>query len=168
MARSRRPAPSLPDQALFIRAEWIDKIFHHQKRWEVRGYQCHKRGEFGIAKCGANAIVGTFKIINCIAIGVKLNDVWWPVNGDRENFFEDPRNHEKTGFQELPKDFDAKCTKLWAWVLDDVVEFPQPVPWKPKTGQQIFATIANKCKGANPAKARKGPAPSSKRVMKKQ
>lgn len=144
-----------PTMALFVRAEWCEKILHNKKRWEVRGYNTRKRGTYYLAQTGANLLVGTFTLKDSFKIATQTDDgSWQPVDGQMETFAGNEANYETMGFrlEDLP-DFMSKYKTLWAWEISDVAILDPPKPWKPTQGAQLFCRV-NMSEEATPKRRR--------------
>ena len=137
--------------------------------WELRNCRVNKRGRFYLAAAGRNQLVAEFTLADCIAVGRKdAAGVWQPFTADpidEANFFLRPDNLAKHGVRDV--NALASYEVLFAWVLEDVQAFAEPVSWEPKRGAIKFCTVTlsskarKQMKGMNDSEASAPAAPAT-------
>jgi hypothetical protein len=110
--------------ALIIKSPYIEKILAGTKVWEIRGTRTSERGKIALLKSGARLVMGTCEIV----------DVKGPLS------LEDMRNS-------LDLHCDIEDTrrlpykKTYAWVLDNPIEFDEPIYFKNPPGAVIWVNL---------------------------
>ena len=136
----------LPDQALYIRSEWCREILYGRKRWELRSTRTSKRGPVCIAESGAKRLVGRAVIRDCFAVGLRdASGQWQPAGStpvDLERFWLRAENAPLHAVRDSAVVNNYK--RLFAWVLEDVEPFDQPLPWAPPSGPVQFVNLAGR------------------------
>lgn len=108
--------------AIPIREPWIDMILDGLKTWEIRSKFTKKIGPVALIRSKSGTVVGTAKLSKVIEITASLGRA----------------NARKMGMN--PAD-GADCEGLYAWVLEDVVKFKTPVPYKHPSGAVTWVTL---------------------------
>ena len=118
------------EYALLIKPEWCRQIFEKGKIWEIRGEACHKLGcRFAIAATTTGMLVGEATLINCLKVGrlsKKTQQLKRWSKEHKSDFIGRKENFRKHRIADLS---DVRYPKVYAWVLDDVVRYKQPVPY---------------------------------------
>ena len=111
-------------KGLIIKSPWIELILTGHKTWEIRGNNTKTRGPIALIKGGTKTIVGI----------AKLKKVKGPLSP--KDFLSHKQKH-------LTPDEDIQdgmpYEKTYAWVLGDVLELNEPVPYNHKMGSIIWA-----------------------------
>ena len=108
-------------KGLVIKEKWLDKIFDEGKVWEMRTSSTKIRGTIGLIQSGSGLIIGKADIIDSFRIN--LNE----------------RNFDK---HRVDID-DLHLLGKWryAWVLDNVEKFDEPIPYKHPQGAVIWVKL---------------------------
>ena len=115
--------------ALLIRPEWCQQIFEKGKIWEIRSSACRKLGcRFAIAESQSGTLVGEATVINCLKVGrlSKTQQLKRWSKEHKSDFIGRKENFHKHRIANLSI---VKYPEVYAWVLDDVVRYKQPVPY---------------------------------------
>lgn len=108
-------------RALIIKGNWLDKIFHNNKTWEMRSSRTNIRGKIGLIESGSGQIVGEAEITHCFPItdGMKIS------------------------CQSEHQVYDLRLLKKWryAWVLSNVKKYDKPIPYTHPRGAVIWVKI---------------------------
>jgi hypothetical protein len=132
------PAPNgqgVPCRGLLIRDPYISDILTGRKRWELRGFPTRIRGPLGLIKSTSGRVFGECVLRECLG----------PI--DLETLLHSPEigPHDLTEIQcagEAPyTDADGRSS-TYAWVLDDVRAYSQPVPYRHPSGAVTFVDLA--------------------------
>jgi hypothetical protein len=116
-------------EALLISREWCQQIFEKGKIWEIRSSVCHKLGcRFAIAESKSGTLVGEATIIDCLKVGrmSKTQQLKRWSKKHKSDFIGRKENFHKHRIADLSI---VKYPEVYAWVLDDVVRYKQPVPY---------------------------------------
>jgi len=122
--------------ALLIKPQWCRKIFEKGKIWEIRGQPCNKRTRFAIAASTTGMLVGEATLINCLKVG-KINKntgklmPWSNRHKHKKEFIGQRCNLKKHQIADLGT---VTYSKVYAWVLDNVVQYKKPLPYKHPQG----------------------------------
>lgn len=108
--------------AIPIREPWIDMILDGVKTWEIRSKFTKKIGPVALIRSKSLTVVGTAKLSKVIEITASLGRA----------------NARKMGM--TPSE-GADCEGLYAWVLEDVVKFKTPVPYKHPSGAVTWVSL---------------------------
>jgi hypothetical protein len=137
-----------PAQSLFIRKHWCDEIFRGSKRWEIRDEPCDAKvgSRICVAQSKANELRGEVTIVKCLRVGVrgKSGELIPAGKGEeaKANFILNLSNMSQHCIEDLS--ILDKYEVIYAWVLDEVVEYEEPVPWVPKPGAVKFTNLAGR------------------------
>lgn len=115
-------------KALIIDEPWISLILNGEKTWEMRKTPCHLRGEIGLVRKGAGAVVGLAQLVDSRPPLLTLEDY-----AAAEPFHRIPPGRQERAF-----------TDGWrhAWVLAGARPLPQPVPYEHPPGAVIWVDLA--------------------------
>jgi hypothetical protein len=108
--------------AIPIRAPYIDEIVAGTKTWEIRSKFTKKIGPVGLIRSKSGTVVGIANLIKVVEITASIGRA----------------NARKMGMS--PSE-GADCEGLFAWVLEDVVKFKTPVPYKHPSGAVTWVTL---------------------------
>ncbi|WP_339200358.1 ASCH domain-containing protein [Paenibacillus sp. FSL P2-0322] len=106
---------------LIIKPNWADMVLSGIKPWEIRGSRTHKRGTIGIIKSGSGLVYGTADLVDC----VPMTFYNWYENKDK--------HHVEYA------DVDYKTP--YAWVMQNPVIYPEPIPYKHPQGAVIWVKL---------------------------
>ncbi|MEK4428472.1 ASCH domain-containing protein [Paenibacillus sp. FSL M7-0802] len=106
---------------LIIKPKWADMVLSGFKPWEIRGSRTHKRGTIGIIKSGSGLVYGTVELVGC----VPLTMYNWYENNDKHHL--------------SYADVDYKTP--YAWVMQNPVIYPVPIPYKHPQGAVIWVRL---------------------------
>lgn len=111
----------LPDRALLIRPTWVERILHDNKRWEMRSRATHIRGRIALASSGTGTLVGECRLVDCIL----------------------PTHEELVANHRLHQVDDLSILSKWryAWVLDDIIHYEQPLTYTHPQGAVIWVNL---------------------------
>jgi len=113
-------------KGLIIKSKWADMILSGVKTWEIRGSQTHQRGRIAIIKSGTGKIYGTVDLVDCV-----------PLHGpDDVNLILSSQSKHHVPLGAIP------YRKPWAWVLQNPIVYPEPVPYNHPQGAVIWVNIA--------------------------
>lgn len=111
--------------ALIIDSSWLSKVLNEGKTWEMRSAQTGKSGPVGLIEKGSGCVVGVAKLV----------DVKGP-------FTADDLAHTESNHQIPPEIYRAPDYKWhYAWVLQDAIALPAPVPYRHKNGAVIWVKL---------------------------
>lgn len=113
--RSLAKAPVQHNLALVIKGKWLDLILNGRKTWEIRGTSTHVRRVVRLAQSGTGHLVGEARVTNCFCI-------------DREDL---PNHTDKHCIQDVSI---VTYRRIYAWVLQDAMRYPEPTPYKHPRG----------------------------------
>jgi hypothetical protein len=108
--------------AIPIREPWIDMILDGEKTWEIRSKFTKKIGPVALIRSKSGTVVGTAKLSKVVEITASIGRA----------------NARKMG---MPPSEGADCEGLYAWVLEDVIKFKIPVPYKHPSGAVTWVTL---------------------------
>ena len=113
------------DSGLIIDLKWLRLILAGRKNWELRSAQTNKRGPVALIEKGSGSVVGVAKLI----------DVKGPFNTD--DLAHSESNHQ------IPPEIYRESGYKWhyAWVLQDAIALPSPVPYRHKSGAVIWVKL---------------------------
>lgn len=115
----------IPVRGIIIRQPWVNHILNGEKTWELRGKNTKIRGPVALIEGGTGTIVGMFNI----------TDSQGPLT--REQRVEAAENK-----QILPCEIDEDMYEnVYAWKVDNVIRFPQPVRYTHPSGAVIWVTL---------------------------
>jgi hypothetical protein len=109
-------------KGLIIKEPWIDKILSGEKTWEIRGSNTKRRGTISLIQSGTGMIFGTVDLVDTIRVGFKE--------------FRDGRDKHQIWSVGLPS-----YRQNWAWVLENPVRHPEPIPYKHPQGAVIWVNL---------------------------
>ncbi|MGF9644057.1 ASCH domain-containing protein [Paenibacillus sp. MABNS29] len=109
---------------LIIKPNWADMVLSGIKPWEIRGSRTHKRGTIGIIKSGSGLVYGTANLVDCIP----LTMYEWAANKDKHHVDY--------------VDIDYKTP--YAWVMQNPIIYPEPIPYKHPQGAVIWVKLPDK------------------------
>lgn len=144
-------AQARPEQALIIKKHWCERIFYHNKTWEIRPTMTRKRTRICVAEASARCLVGEVCISDCILVALRAEDgsLHPPDNSEhgREVFLLRPENTQKHHITDISmlKPYD----KYYAWVLKDIRAYHTPVPWLQPHGAQVFVDLRGRVPSDN-------------------
>ena len=108
--------------AIPIRTPFIDEILAGPKTWEIRSKFTKKIGPVALIRSKSSTVVGTANLSKVVEITASLGRA----------------NARKMGMS--PSE-GADCEGLYAWVLEDVIKFKTPVPYKHPSGAVTWVTL---------------------------
>ena len=112
-AASKDRATKTPGWALTIKPKWCKKILNGAKTWEIKGQNCkrHLHERICIAESGSGMLVGEMTISESRKIS-------------RQDLEDNVHLH---GIEDLSI---IAYTNIYAWVLEDVKKYEEPVPYR--------------------------------------
>ncbi len=118
-----RREPQIPARSLVVREPWASYIVGGRKTWEIRRYPTRIRGRIGIVS--GRGLIGT----------VRLVEVLGPFTVE-----ELLRHIEKhLAPEEMLREY-AGDSDLYAWVLAEPEEFPEPLQVERPRGPRTWVT----------------------------
>jgi hypothetical protein len=111
--------------AIPIQTPMIDGILAGVKKWEIRSKFTKKIGPVALIRSKSGTVVGTAKLAEVIKLTPELAY----------------ENTAIMGFRLLSRAESKELNGLYAWVLDDVVKFKTPVPYKHPSGAVTWVTL---------------------------
>lgn len=108
-------------KALIIKKEWLDKIFFENKTWEMRSRVTKIRGKIQLIESGSGLIVGECVITDSFKV-------------ELPELLENRDKHKVQNIQLLHK---WNC----AWVLNNIVKYENPIPYKHPKGAVIWVNL---------------------------
>lgn len=110
---------------LVIESRWIQKLIDGSKTWEMRATGTKKRGAIALVEKGSGLVVGAARLLN--------------VQGPFGQ--EELADHELK--HRIPPEIHRAPGYKWhyAWVLQDAIALPSPVPYRHKTGAVIWVKL---------------------------
>ncbi|CAE7309347.1 hypothetical protein AK812_SmicGene45104 [Symbiodinium microadriaticum] len=138
MASPLTPAGAvLPTRALLIKSQWLEPIFSGRKTWEVRGRDLRIRGRVCLASEGK--LVGEVEFTDSLPIGVRdAGNSLVSVPGYDRNFIGLQANKDKTCIEDVTV---LTYTRLFAWVMKDVLRYAVAIPYNHPLGAQQFVDL---------------------------
>ena len=115
----------LPKRGLIVREPYASLIVDGEKTWEIRKHPTRVRGPVGIITGGR--LIGQVEIV-----GV-------------EGPFEPEELLDKGERHRADPEFllaYAGGKPLWAWVLENPVRYPRPVPVPPRRGRMMWVDLS--------------------------
>ena len=109
-----------------------------------------KRGRICIALSQGACLMGEATLVDCVCVGIRdtTANKWTPANDTaaaQENFILNPENSMKHQIGDpASHDMFANSSKLFAWVLSDIVPYKEPVKYQPKQGAVVFVDLAGR------------------------
>jgi ASCH domain len=118
----------LPSRGLVIDTPWIDLILAGEKTWEMRSTHSSKRGRIALIRKGSGLIVGYANLVDSVG----------PLSEDA--LASNTNKHQITA----ERFGDGSWMGQWnhAWVLSEVQQLPQPIPYKHPSGAVIWVDLA--------------------------
>ncbi len=115
----------MPSMGIVIDQPWLSLIIEGVKAWEMRSTGTKKRGGVALIGKGSGKVVGAARLI----------DVQGPF------IAEDLANHESS--HQIPPEIYRAPSYKWhyAWVLQDAIALPSPVPYRHKSGAVIWVKL---------------------------
>lgn len=108
--------------AIPIRTPFIDEILAGTKTWEIRSKFTKKLGLVALIRSKSGTVVGIANLTKVVEITSSIGRA----------------NARKMGMS--PSE-GAECEGLFAWVLEEVVKFKRPVPYKHPSGAVTWVTL---------------------------
>lgn len=108
-------------KGLIIKPHWADMVLSGVKPWEIRGSQTHQRGTIGIIKSRTGKVWGSVDLIDCISLTLYE----WATNKDKHH---------------VPY-ADINYKTPHAWVFDNPIIYPEPIPYKHPQGAVIWVNL---------------------------
>ena len=111
------PAEPVPQQALVVKHEWVERIFRNGKSWELRGSNLRKRGRFAIAVSRESCLAGEVTFVDSFPVGRLSEGTWLPYTNaeiDRRRFLLNPENVQKHQVDDLGS---VTYKVVYAWVM---------------------------------------------------
>lgn len=118
-----REAIKIPARSLVVREPWASLIVGGRKTWEIRRYPTRIRGRIGIVSRGR--LIGAVRIV----------EVLGPFTV--EELVIHVEKHLTP--EEILREY-AGGAQLYAWVLQEPEEFPEPFPVEPPRGPRTWVT----------------------------
>lgn len=109
------------NKGLIIKSRWLDKIFNHGKRWEMRSTRTNNGGLIGLIESGSGCIVGEAMLAGCHEVSESVA---------RESF----HYHQVEDLELLNK-------WRFAWRLCNVKKYDKPIPYKHPQGALIWVNL---------------------------
>lgn len=116
-------------KGLIIKEKWLNRMFAHQKLWEIRSSGTKVRGRIYLIQSGSKTIVGECCIVDCI----KLN----------YDIFEQNRH-----IHTIEKNYNELTYKNpYAWIIDkdSIKKYENPIPYEHPSGAIIWVNLEGKC-----------------------
>jgi len=111
------------ERALIIDRFWLHLILNNLKTWEMRTSPTNIRGEIGLIEKGTGLIIGKCSLIDSL-----------PAIPFDQYFNHIPRHRITRG--------DGVAHKWrYPWVLDDVEQFDEPIPYEHPRGAVIWVRL---------------------------
>jgi hypothetical protein len=111
--------------AIPIQTPMIDGILAGVKKWEIRSKFTKKIGPVALIRSKSGTVVGTATLAEVIQLTPKLAY----------------ENTAIMGFRPLTMEEAKELDGFYAWVLNDVVKFKTPVPYKHPSGAVTWVTL---------------------------
>ena len=115
----------LPERALIIRPEPLEKVFAGTKTWEIRNMPTNIRGTIGLIASRSGMVLGTRELV----------DVKGPL---RYSEFRD--NARKWGGKASEVGRDTHL-HYYAWVIRNAKRFRTPIPYRHPSGAIIWVKL---------------------------
>lgn len=112
-------------KALIIKKEWLDLIFSGIKNIEIRSSNTKIRGKIGLIESKSGLILGACEIVNSILI-------------DKDNLDFILKNSCLYSKEKL----DVFYKKPYAWMLDNVIKFKEPIKYRHPQGAIIWIDLS--------------------------
>lgn len=110
---------------LVVSEPWLTRILEKGKLWEMRSNRVNRRGPIALVKKGSGRVVGIARLV----------DVKGPFSTEKL------ADHESK-HQISPELYRAPDYKWhYAWVLQDAIALPSPVPYRHKSGAVIWVKL---------------------------
>jgi hypothetical protein len=116
---------SLPDRALIIRPEPLEKIFRGTKTWEIRSRSTTIRGPIALIASKSGLVVGTCELV----------DVKGPLR------YSEIRDNARTWGGKAEDVLRADHLQFYAWVLRKARRLRTPVPYRHPAGAIIWVKL---------------------------
>ena len=101
----------------------MKKIFNDGKIWEMRSTKTDIRGKIGLIESGSGLIVGEANLVDCQKI---------PTDKNRQR---------QLYFYHKVDDFELLKKWNWAWILNNVVKYKNPIPYQHPQGAVIWVKL---------------------------
>jgi hypothetical protein len=111
--------------AIPIKEPWIDMILSGEKTWEIRSKFTKKIGPVALIRSGSGTVVAVAKLSDVIELTQSIAR----------------KNVRLMGVSRLSEDEALNCDGAYAWVLEDVIKFKTPVPYKHAPGAVTWVTL---------------------------
>lgn len=108
-------------KGLIIKKFWLDKIFDEGKVWEMRSTKTKITGKIGLIESGSGLIVGEADLIGCSERPV-------------------PKHKDLVKYHKV-EDLDLLDKWKWAWFLQDVKKYDNPISYKHPQGAVIWVNL---------------------------
>ena len=108
--------------AIPIREPWIDMILAGKKTWEIRSKFTKKIGPVALIRSKSGTVVATANLAKVIELNSDICS----------------KNARKMG---MSVDEALDCFGDYAWVLEDVITFKEPVPYIHPSGAVTWVTL---------------------------
>lgn len=115
----------VPVRGIVIRQPWVEHILSGEKTWELRGKNTKIRGPVALIEGGTGTIVGMFNIVDSEGPLSKVQRV-------------EAADKNQILACEIDEDI---YENVYAWKLENVVRFSEPVPYKHPSGAVIWVTL---------------------------
>lgn len=119
--------PSLPERALVIREPWISLILDGRKTWELRGSGTARRGIIALVASGTGLVLGQANLTGSIG----------PLT--RRDLADNEAAHAVSLEWETET---LPYRQVHAWVLDEAIRYPKPIPYIHPRGAVIWVKLA--------------------------
>ena len=112
-------------KCLIIRKPWIDLILGGNKEWEMRSRNTNIRGQIGLIEAGSGFVVGAAHLSSCFRVEASIQ---------YSDYYQCHRINDANILGRYP----------YAWVLDKVKKFTNPVPYSHPRGAVIWVNVDKK------------------------
>lgn len=135
-SEAQQPAAAghIPHRGLLIRDPYISDILEGRKRWELRGFATRIRGPIGLIKSSSGRVFGECVLRECVG----------PLELDTLLKSPEIGPHDLGEIQEsgkLPYVNLEGGSATYAWVLDEVRLYSQPIPYRHPSGAVTFVDL---------------------------
>jgi hypothetical protein len=123
-----------PGRGLMIRDPYISDILQGKKRWELRGFATRIRGPIGLIKSASGRVYGQCILRECIG----------PLELDELLRSSEIGPHDLQELQQsgkLPYSDAEGRSSTYAWVLDEVQAYSEPIPYRHPSGAITFVDL---------------------------
>ncbi len=122
---AEREEVTIPARSLVVREPWASLIVGGRKTWEIRRYPTRVRGRIGIVS--GRGLIGTVRLVEVLGpftVGELLRHV-----------------EKHLAPEEVLREY-AGGSELYAWVLEEPEEFPEPFQVERPRGPRTWVTEA--------------------------